>query len=373
MLVENGTYKGTGTGGTILTINRSGTAGAPITYEAAQGASPVIDTTNQWTGILDNGASYITIQGFNVTGDAANITLAQAQAQENNTNDPTTSSTGIDIEANGSKHPTHVTIQSNLIHDQPGGGIQVANADYVSILNNTVANNAHWDPFADSGLSVFEAYSSDSNTSSYKNIIAGNTVYGNQEYIPWHTQGKITDGNGIIVDSNNYTGYNGHTLVENNLIYDNGGTGAHAFASNNVDFLYNTAYDNNQTPSLQEGQIDGQNSSNVRIENNILAASSGGIVNENNSGVAYDYNVYSGGRVAVRGAHDIVGDPMFADASGGNFTLLAGSPAIDDASAAFPNATDNAGHLRPSGAGYDRGAFDTNLPPFRTHLTTRWC
>jgi hypothetical protein len=41
--VMNGTYTGPG-GGNVLTISTSGTASAPITFEAAPGATPVIDS-----------------------------------------------------------------------------------------------------------------------------------------------------------------------------------------------------------------------------------------------------------------------------------------------------------------------------------------
>ena len=248
------------------------------------------------------------------------------------------------------------------MHDEPGAGIGVMHADYVSVLNNTVYNNAHWSPFADSGISVGWEYNSDSNTS-YKTIVAGNTVYSNQEMLPWHATGTITDGNGIIIDSNNQTGYTGRTLVENNLTYNNGGTGAHSIGSDHVDFFYNTAYNNNQSSALNEGQIVGQASNDVRIENNIMVAPNGKTVNESASGVTYDYNVYSGGTgPQATGAHDVIANPLFTNPSAGNFTLQAGSPAVDSANSAFSVGTDLAGNPRPSGAGLDRGAYEYQVP-----------
>src|SRR6478735_10820693 len=70
--VMNGTYTGPG-GGNVLTITTSGTASAPITFEAAPGATPVIDSSGTWQGIEIN-ASYITINGFTIVGNAANYT-----------------------------------------------------------------------------------------------------------------------------------------------------------------------------------------------------------------------------------------------------------------------------------------------------------
>ncbi|MBV9655854.1 MAG: right-handed parallel beta-helix repeat-containing protein [Acetobacteraceae bacterium] len=352
--VMSGIYSRPTSGGYVVDITKSGTASAPIVFEAAPGQHPVIDSSNQWAGIEVDGSSFITVQGFEVTGDAANISASYAQSQANNTNNPTTAGNGIEIAPpyGGGANPTHVTIQNNVVHDQPGAGIDTLGADYVSILNNTVYDDAWWSPYGNSGISVFKSASSDSNTG-YKTVIAGNTVYGNREYVAWKAAGKITDGNGIIVDSNNQSGYNGRTLVENNVTYNNGGTGAHAFDSDHVDFFYNTAYQNNQSPGLQEGQIVGQRSSDVRIENNILEAAPGGQVND--AGATYDYNVFYGGNVLASGPHDIVADPLFASPGSGDFALQAGSPAIGSATAAFAAAGQQVGASASDLA--NRGAF----------------
>ena len=69
--VMNGTYTGPA-GGNVLTISTSGTASAPITFEAAPGATPVINSSGDWQGI-EIDAYYITINGFTVVGDAAEL------------------------------------------------------------------------------------------------------------------------------------------------------------------------------------------------------------------------------------------------------------------------------------------------------------
>src|SRR5262245_43460325 len=78
--VMNGTYTGPGYGN-VVDITTSGTASAPITFEAEPGQTPVINTSGTWNGILVQ-ASYINIKGFTVVGDAANYTLAQALVNE---------------------------------------------------------------------------------------------------------------------------------------------------------------------------------------------------------------------------------------------------------------------------------------------------
>ncbi len=199
---------------------------------------------------------------------------------------------------------------------------------------------------------------SDTDTTSYKTIVSGNISYNNRENVPWASTGTITDGNGIIIDSDDSTGYKGRTLVSNNVAYGNGGTGMHSVFSSKVDFFNNTAYGNNQTPSLAEGQITAQRGTNIRLENNIMVASPGGYANGSSaSGILYDYNLYSG-TVRAEGAHDITGNPGFVSAASGNFALQAGSPAIDSGIALAAVTDDIAGNARPSGGAYDLGAYE---------------
>ena len=91
--VMNGTYTGPA-GGNVLTISTSGTASAPITFEAAPGATPVINSSGEWQGI-EIDASYITINGFTIVGDAANYNLASATAGYS-TGNPDLDGNGID-------------------------------------------------------------------------------------------------------------------------------------------------------------------------------------------------------------------------------------------------------------------------------------
>src|SRR5579871_4984245 len=76
--VMNGTYTGSA-GGDVLDITTSGTASAPITFEAAPGQTPVINSSGAWQGINIE-ASYVVVNGFTVVGDAANYNLQSATA-----------------------------------------------------------------------------------------------------------------------------------------------------------------------------------------------------------------------------------------------------------------------------------------------------
>src|SRR5215475_9233920 len=96
VLVMNGTY--TNGGNDVLTISTSGTAGAPITFEAAPGATPIINSSGAWQGIEIN-ASYITINGFTIVGDAANFDLNYAMAHYG-TGNPDLDGNGIGVALN---------------------------------------------------------------------------------------------------------------------------------------------------------------------------------------------------------------------------------------------------------------------------------
>ena len=113
VLVMNGTYTG---GDPVLNITTGGTASAPITFAAAPGQTPVIDSSGKWNAI-DVRAPYIVISGFTVVGNAASITLQQALAN--------TSPGNAFYDGNGiAVHDTnHVIIENYTVHDVPGGGI----------------------------------------------------------------------------------------------------------------------------------------------------------------------------------------------------------------------------------------------------------
>ena len=50
----------------------------------------------------------------------------------------------------------------------PGNGIETQNADYVSVIGNTIYNTAHWSPYGDSAISLYEIRDIDAVTC-YKN------------------------------------------------------------------------------------------------------------------------------------------------------------------------------------------------------------
>jgi hypothetical protein len=144
-------------------------------------------------------------------------------------------------------------------------------------------------------------------------------------------------------------------------VYNNGGSGIHTFLSDRVDIVHNTAYLNNQSPEIVDGQIFANSSSDVRILNNILYAVPTKKVNSNynNTNVTYNYNVYFNSNLTgVMGANDRYADPQFVNAGSADFRLKSTSPAINNGFSWTSLNTDFAGNPRPYGAGYDIGAYE---------------
>ena len=161
-----------------------------------------------------------------MVGDAANYTLQSALAGYS-TGNPSLDGNGIVINPTGSVPlPNHITIENNTVYNEPGGGIGTEGADYVQILNNVVYDNAHWSAFGTSGISVSTSANLDNNSGAHI-IISGNLVFGNAQLVPTDGAGAITDGEGIILDTN--PGYTGEILVQNNTVYNNGSSGIESF------------------------------------------------------------------------------------------------------------------------------------------------
>ncbi|WGM20305.1 right-handed parallel beta-helix repeat-containing protein [Paenarthrobacter sp. OM7] len=379
VLIMNGTYIDDGTPGNqgTLNITRSGTAGQPITYTAFPGHRPVITVTrNSWTGIRITGASYITIENLTLSGLAATLNYEDAYAVRLKAT-ATYCANGIFVGPPPGSAPYagahHITVRNNLVHHWPGGGIGATKADYFTVDHNTVHSNAWYSIFANSGITTLTPINADDGTG-YKHFFTNNLVYNNQSFIPWRQYGKLSDGNGIIVDSTlgteaGGTRYKGRTLVANNIVINNGGSGIHSYKANGVDIINNTAYLNAASPALDYGSIGAWVSEDCNVLNNISYVRAGKSTNSayKNINVLYDYNIYYNGTApAVTGPHDLIADPLFvspaltpADA---DFRLQDGSPAIGSGTKNLAPKDDFTGKTRPPGLTPDRGAYKYRNP-----------
>jgi parallel beta-helix repeat protein len=270
-----------GPGDTVLVMN--GTASAWFALMAYPGHKPLLKSIN-WQAIKIM-ASYVLVQGFTIQGNRDAVTLEQARREMSNLDNPATSGQGISVEAlypDRLVRPHHVVIRRNTIFKCPGSGIGTGNADYVTIEDNVVWGNAWYSPYATSGISMYQNWNSDA-SSGTKMIVRRNMIYQNANKIPFFqsdpdpAKRTITDGNGIIVDDSRSTqngstlgAYKGRTLIENNIVFDNGGRGIHVFKSDNVDIVNNTTRHNSVQPETPEGEITTLFAGNVRVFNNIM-------------------------------------------------------------------------------------------------------
>ncbi len=185
----------------VLKITKSGRTDAWITWKAAPGAHPDVRPTG-WGGITIT-ASYIVIDGINVTGDNDRLTLEDALADSKKPRaNPRFNTNGITIEGRKSApdaKPHHITIRTCVVSKCPGGGINMLTGDYCIIEDNLVFGNAWYMRYAGSGISALESWAHDDKPG-YHIIIQRNLVWDNKTLVPWKRIGKLSDGNGIILD-----------------------------------------------------------------------------------------------------------------------------------------------------------------------------
>lgn len=385
----------TSSGSAVLRIRRSGTADAWITWKAIDGQHPVV-CPDGWGGITVE-ASYHILDGIDVIGRNDSITLKDAIADlKNKTPNPTFNTNGIFINGRNSApdaKPHHVVVRNCTVAKCPGGGITAIEADYVTIEDCKVFNNAWFMRYAGSGITTLNNWAFD-DAPGYHIIIRRNLVWNNKCFVSWERTGKLSDGNGILLDVTNQDGLNltnpdadasagqnqatqaksaatrkprrpiwkNRALIANNVSAYNGGSGIHTFRTSHVDIINNTTYWNGTSVGYEE--LFPNNSVDVVIMNNIIVPRPGGKVTSNNKNkdIRWDYNIYPVEQNVFKGAHDIVADPRFVkahiDLSIGNFKLKKGSPALHSGTDEIPQSVDNQGHKRPKGAGRDRGAYE---------------
>ena len=350
-----------------------------------------------WCGIQVSG-SYHILDGLSVIGNNDSIVLLKAQEDAKKpTPDPYFNTNGIFFNGRGNKpdeKPHHLIVRHCVVGKCAGGGIVGIEMDYLTVEDCRVFENAWFMRYGGSGITTLNNWAHD-DAPGYHIIIQRNFVWNNKTLVPWEQIGKLSDGNGIILDVTDQNTANGATnpnadtvvkptsqtaaqpaepskpkrpewkgraLIANNLSAFNGGSGIHTFRTRHVDIINNTTYHNGGIVGYQE--LFPNRSDDVVILNNIIVPRPGGQVTSNNrnTNIRWDYNVYPAAQTVFTGPNDLVADPRFIDPQPdpmkGNFRLTKGSRALNSGTGDVPLSTDIIGKARPTSTGRDRGAFE---------------
>lgn len=197
VLVSSGTYQEN------VTPAHSGTAGAPITFQAASGAK--VTVTGAAHGFTVSSLSYITISGFTVTG---------------------TTSNGIYLWKS-----SNIVVSGNTV-TYSGQPVQGANAYgiYVGSTNNSMISNNTVDYNSDPGIYLTQGST-------------GNTVQNNEA--SYNAEGWVRNANGIDVISP------GNTVIYN-VVHNNEDSGLQFYPGGNNNIVAdNLSYDNMGITSTQ--------------------------------------------------------------------------------------------------------------------------
>jgi parallel beta-helix repeat protein len=309
----------------------------PVTISAYPGERPTIRPVSGHVIVLYcDYVHHVVIDGFildgsNTTPGANGLKLAS---------DPTC----------GVAH--HIRLQNSEIKNTPNSGIFVGGHPYPGFLSDAgccnefinldIHDNAvgmdDQGYYIQSGRNLIERnrvyrnsccgiyiFRSDSSTP-HDNIVRDNEVFDNGLTSP------SGGGVGILVQGE-------RDQVYNNIVYGNRLGGIYVFGDGrDIKVMNNTVY-NNQGP----GVIIDATTSNTSVKNNILYQNAGVIQNQGSGTII---------------SNNLTLDPLFVNTATKNFSLKAGSPAIDKGMPLSEVFDDFAGLARPQGPAYDIGAFE---------------
>ncbi|MBN2549743.1 MAG: right-handed parallel beta-helix repeat-containing protein [Anaerolineales bacterium] len=372
ILVMSGTYQG-------MRIETSGSAQAWISLKAAPGAQVIVNAP----GPGNKHDSNIEIETWEGEGVVAywiveGLEVANAPGW------------GIDLRGSEDHKSHHLTIRNNKVHHNGVAsgktGIFAAFVDDLLIEGNeSYANGEH---------GVYVSNSSD------RYVVRGNKLYQNQGCGVHQNGDASMGGDGILSDGvveNNLIYGNGasggaainmdgvvNALVRNNLIYDNTATGIAIFQQDGAVCSQNNRILHNTILMPANGRwavlIGGTGCTGNQLYNNIILSlhSYRGAISLPAPAVAgfeSDYNIVADRFTTDDGdsilslaqwqsngydLHSFLGlsDDLFVNSASKDFHLVEDSPAVD-AGFDLPDVTaDLDGQPRPSGDGYDTGAYE---------------
>lgn len=360
--------------GFILGFNnpQNGTASAPITFKADAGATITSRNSTTADGIDIERSNYIIIDGFNITNDGS-MTRSAIRSSGGGIGDVIRNNT-VQMNA-GDNYGIYTAFSQNLLVENNNVSGTNNAAMYIanSAVNPTVRGNAVHNTGA-----IGIHFNGDAGQGG-TGIVTGALIENNIVYETGGTSG----GAGINMDGIQ------NSRIQNNLLYNNHGKGislytvdASAGSKNNI-IVNNTVIQASNATDYALVIKDGATGNTVY--NNVLfslSSMSGAfrISADSTSGFFSDYNIVTNRMSNDNGssfktlaqwqsatgqdAHSISSTPtaVFVNQPGNDYHLSATSPAIDfGTNLASPKqapATDISGTARPSGARYDAGAYE---------------
>lgn len=267
-------------------ISSQGAEDEYITFRNYPGHTPTF-WVDSWNGIELNNAAYLELDGLEIRGLPnpvqiiglpENHPVRKSMADVAVPGNEKWFGNGISV-ANVNRF---IRIRNCHIHGVGGNGIGMGGINILLIEDNLVWGNSHRSDAGNSGISVVNMKPLDIVPENYGVVIRGNVSHSNRNMMGFKFYGdgtRITDGNGIILDWMKNYPYS--VLVANNIAFNNGGRGVHAYETSNVDVIHNTTYYNNGTPSgvsamTNDGEFNATGPNlNVNFHNNIAVARPG--------------------------------------------------------------------------------------------------
>jgi hypothetical protein len=254
-----------------------------------------------------------------------------------------------------------------------GGGTVVLNLENC-LINNNGGSNAHG---AGIGLLSHGAGSGVYFAMNNTKVIENNITFYNGAgmYIHAYDGGFIS---GVITNNliaNNSAMYGGGMYIQAS---ESGTRGVVALSLINNTITNNTAWQysyygggpgggmlingllGDVTIGIENSIIWGNNATHADSRDIYLDRETGGslVINASHSDIGYVYNEPTDTATVNLGSGMINADPLFVNATGQDYRLQTGSPAIDSANASVAPETDIMGNSRPLGAGVDMGVYE---------------
>ncbi len=378
-LARGSTWTGSGASTGVLTINGAGAAGSPITVQDyGSGAAPTLrnpgGTPSNPSRVLVVQAPYVVVKNLLVrdTLDGGIYLATGADHALLQNNEATNVGIGFEIESQ------YNLITHNYAHD------------LTMVVNDRRANN----DYGAEGVGL-QAPNNEVSYNRFVNCTAPSYDYG--------TDGGAVEMYGTVDNSSVHHNYafndNGFvevgggsasnvTVAENMIVQSSPGAGLHAagdgFASTyaNFRFINNDVVDLSSAGGYGLFFIQGTlgNADQFVIRNSLFYVYNYvlGVQNDSNSPFTHDHNIwyFTGDYGSLNfnpGAGESVTDPKMFNAAGGDYHLLAGSPAIDAAVMPVAYDTDYGHNAIPYGPAPDMGIFEyapgyTPPPPPVAHI-----